>query len=64
VRKIVRSRYEERGFYSDILWTLNPRYYPQLFKIKITYEAYPQRQEGVDEMRSRLRLSVDVIYDP
>lgn len=58
----MHSRYEERGFYSDILWTLNPRYYPQLFKTKITYEAYPQSQEEADEMRARLRLSV--IYDP
>ena len=64
VRKIVARRYAERGFYSDILWTLHPRYYPQLFKTKIVYEAYPQSQEEVDEMRARLRLPVSVIYDP
>jgi len=64
VRKIVSSRYAERGVYSDILWTLHPRYYPQLFKTKIVYEAYPQSQEEVDEMRARLRLPVSVIYDP
>jgi hypothetical protein len=64
VRKIVASRYAERGFYSDILWTLHPRYYPQLFKAKIVDEAYPQSQEEVDEMQARLRLPVSVIYDP
>jgi hypothetical protein len=35
-----------------------------LFKTKIVYEAYPQSQEEVDEMRARLRLPVSVIYDP
>lgn len=64
VRKIVASRYAERGFYSDILWTLHPRYYPQLFRTRIVYEAYPQSQEEVDEVRTRLRLPVGVIYDP
>ena len=64
VRKIVASRYAERGFYSDILWTLHPRYYPQLFKTKVVYEAYPQSQEEVDELQARLRLPVRVIHDP
>jgi hypothetical protein len=65
VRRIVSHRYAERGFYSDILWTLHPRQFPQLFKTKVVYEAYPESQEEVDQMLERLHLrGVRVIYDP
>jgi hypothetical protein len=54
----------ERGVYGNIAWTLNPRYYPRLFKTKIYYEAYPESQEEVDEMARRVPISAKVIYDP
>jgi hypothetical protein len=64
VRKIVVSRYEEVGVYRDIGWTINPRYYPKLFRTKIVYEAYPESQKEVDEMLAPLRLNFRVVYDP
>ncbi|MGJ5102519.1 hypothetical protein ACQR2D_28970 [Bradyrhizobium sp. HKCCYLRH2057] len=68
VRRIVRNLYAESGVFRDVMWTLHPRYYPSLFKTKITYEAYPESQDEVDDMVKRLGLSagrsVKVIYDP
>ena len=56
--------YEESGVFHDIAWTINPRFYPKLFKAKIVYEAYPESQSEVDDMITRLHLNVRVIYDP
>jgi len=64
VRTIVRNLYAETGVYRDIGWTLNPRYYPRLFKAKILYEAYPESQDEVDDMLARLHMKWKVIYDP
>src|SRR5258708_3933529 len=66
VRQIVRNLwnvYAETGVHHDIEWTINPRYYPRLFKTKIFYEAYPESQEEVDSIAARLHLG-KVIYDP
>lgn len=38
--------------------------FSNLFKTKIVYEAYPEKQAEVDEMITRLRLNIKVIYDP
>jgi hypothetical protein len=64
VRKIVRNLYAETGVYRDIGWTLNPKYYPRLFKTNIFYEAYPESQDEVDDMVARLYWNFRVIYDP
>jgi len=64
VRKRVTSLYGETGVDRDILWTLNPRYYPHLFKANIIFEAYPQSQEEVDEAAARLGFKATIIYDP
>lgn len=64
VRKRVTSLYGETGLDRDILWTLNPRYYPHLFKANIIFEAYPQSQEEVDEAAVRLGFKATIIYDP
>lgn len=63
VRRMLRNLYGDTGVFRDVLWTLHPRYYPLLFKTKVFYEAYPQSQQEVDEMASRLQLG-RVIYDP
>lgn len=63
VRRILKNYYAETGVFHNIAWTLNPRYYPKLFKTKIVYEAYPQSQEEVDGMAARIRAG-KVIYDP
>lgn len=63
VRRMLRNYYGGTGVFRDIFWTLHPRYYPAWFKTKIVYEAYPQSQQEVDEMASRLVLE-RVIFDP
>lgn len=63
VRRIIRNLYAETGVFPNIAWTIHPRYYPVLFKTKIYYEAYPQSQEEVDGMVTRLGIR-RVIYDP
>jgi hypothetical protein len=64
VRRIVTSRFAESGGYRNVAWTIHPRYYPLLFKARIIVEAYPQGQDEVDDMVSRLQLGTEVIYDP
>jgi hypothetical protein len=64
VRKRVAGRYAESGVYRDISWTLHPRYYPALFKARITYEAYPESQDEVDKLLAYFGLDVKVIHDP
>ncbi|MBV8698800.1 MAG: hypothetical protein JO052_13210, partial [Bradyrhizobium sp.] len=64
IRRTLINLFRERGVYENIAWTLNPRYYPRLFKTKIYYEAYPESQEEVDEMARRVPISSKVIYDP
>lgn len=64
VRRILRSRFQGTGTYPDhLLWTWNPRYYASAITTKVTYEAYPQSQDEVDTMASRL-LPFRVTYDP
>jgi hypothetical protein len=64
VRRRVANLYAETGVDRDILWTLNPRYYPRLFKANIVFEAYPQSQEEVDAVAARLGIKTKIIYDP
>ncbi|WP_456714117.1 hypothetical protein [Bradyrhizobium sp. USDA 4353] len=64
VRRRVASLYAETGVDRDILWTLNPRYYPRLFKANIVFESYPQSQDEVDATAARLGIKAKIIYDP
>ncbi|GLH79333.1 hypothetical protein SSBR45G_42420 [Bradyrhizobium sp. SSBR45G] len=64
VRKRVTSLYGQTGVDSDILWTLNPRYFPRLYKASIAFEDYPQSQEEVDAIAARLGIKTKIIYDP
>jgi hypothetical protein len=64
VRKRMTSLYQQTGVDRDILWTLNPRYYPRLFKASIVFEDYPQSQEEVDATAARLGIKAKIIYDP
>jgi hypothetical protein len=47
-----------------VMWTWNPRYSASFVKTKIVYEAYPESQEEIDAIASRLHLVYHVIYDP
>lgn len=64
VRRIIASWFAETGGYRNVAWTIHPRFYPSLFKTKIIVESYPQDQDEVDEMVSRLHLGAKVIHDP
>lgn len=64
MRRTVRNLYRDTDVYHHIMWTLNPRYYPRLFKTKMFYEQYPEGPNEVDEMVARLHLDIRVIYDP
>jgi hypothetical protein len=47
-----------------VMWTWNPRYYPNSVKTEIIYEAYPESQEAIDAIAARLHLVYHVICDP
>ena len=64
IRRILRRMFEGARRYPDVAWTWNPRYYASTLKTKITYEAYPNSQDEVDAMVSKLRLPHRVLYDP
>jgi hypothetical protein len=63
IRRKLRSMFEVTGGYPEVMWTWNPRYYASTLKTKIIYEAYPNSQDEVDAMASKLHLP-RVIYDP
>jgi hypothetical protein len=64
VRKALMDRFESTNRYPVVLWTWNPRYYAKAIKTKLIYQHYPDNQDEVDEMVSRLGLTIHVIHDP
>jgi hypothetical protein len=62
-RKMVWIKYDLSASYRDVFWMWNPRHHVNYFKTRITYEAYPESQDEVDEITRRFRLP-DIIYDP
>ena len=63
VRRALKNMMDGTGNYPDVFWTWNPRYYPNLLKTKVTYEAYPESQDEVDEIAAEM-FDFRVIYDP
>ena len=47
-----------------VMWTWNPRYSASFVKTKIAYEAYPESQDEIDAIATKLHLVYHVIYDP
>ena len=65
VRKILKRKFDETGKYPiGLYWTWNPRYYAGAIRTQVDYEAYPQSQEEVDTIVTRLGLPFSVIWDP
>ncbi len=64
IRKILRSLFEETGTYPEVLWTWNPRYHASTLKTRIVYEAYPNSQDEVNVMASKLSPRLRILYDP
>jgi len=65
VRRILKRKFDATGRYpANIYWTWNPRFYASAIRTKVLYEAYPESQEEVDAILTRLGLPLSVIYDP
>jgi hypothetical protein len=64
IRRALMNLFRSTGQYPVRQWTWNPRYYAGAIKTKIFYQHYPDSQDEVDEMVSRLGMPVRVIYDP
>jgi len=52
------------GYTSQIFWTWNPRNYQVSLKDRIVYANYPNGQSDLDRMIDRLKLKIQIIYDP
>jgi hypothetical protein len=64
MRHRLRSMFEGTGTYPDnLLWTWNPRYYPNEIRPKVVYERYPESEDEFDAMMTRFPW-IHVIYDP
>lgn len=66
VRKILKNKFEGRGVYPDVFWTWHPRYYASTIRTEVIYEAYPQSQDEVDAVVTKLGLDFKyrVLHDP
>ena len=67
IAKTLINMYRDTGVPPNVAWTLSPTSLHS-FKTEIHYEAYPANQNEVDEMASRLEVSLrlgvqKVIYD-
>jgi hypothetical protein len=63
VRRVRKNMLDATGVFPAAIWMWNPRFYHNLFKTKVFYEAYPESQAEVDEIAVRLGYR-HVIYDP
>jgi hypothetical protein len=63
VKRVLKNMIDGTGVFPDVAWTWNPRFYKNVLKTKVTYEAYPESQAEVDEMVARFGFR-RVIYDP
>lgn len=63
VRRVLKNLVGATGVYPDVGWTWNPRYYKNVLKTKVWYEAYPEDQDEVDKIVSQFHFP-RVIYDP
>lgn len=63
-KKMFNVVVRESGSKRSIFWMWNPKNHGEHFKGRVFYESYPASQSAVDEIVSRFRLPVRVIYDP
>jgi hypothetical protein len=63
-KKMVNMAAREADNKRKIFWMWHPQNYGDYFKSKVTYESYPNSQDDVDEISSRLRLGARIFYDP
>jgi hypothetical protein len=63
VRRALKNMMDGTGDFPDVVWMWNPRYYRNLLKTQVIYEAYPESQDEVDEIASQFWAD-RVVYDP
>jgi hypothetical protein len=63
VRRVLKNMLDATGVFPDAVWMWNPRFYKNVIKTKVSYEAYPESQAEVDELAARFGFR-RVIYDP
>lgn len=63
VRKRLRSLAAARTCPIDLLWTWHPRHYANAIKTRILYEKFPENQDALDRIASKLPF-LHVFYDP
>jgi hypothetical protein len=63
VRKTLKNILDATGAYPDVGWMWNPRFYKNVLKTKVFYEAYPEGQAEVDEIVAQFHFR-PVIHDP
>jgi hypothetical protein len=63
VRKALVWIYGTSGKYPELLWMWNPRYFKAALKTQVTYEAYPETQEEVDNLARRFGIG-RILHDP
>jgi hypothetical protein len=62
--KMVRMATSQRLDKRSIFWMWNPKNHGDHFKSRVIYESYPTSQDHVEEILRRLRLPLQVYYDP
>jgi hypothetical protein len=64
IRRELMNLYRSTGQYPVVLWTWNPRHHAGAIKTRLVYQHYPDSQEELNAIASRLGLIYRVIYDP
>jgi hypothetical protein len=62
-RRMLKNMMDGTGAFPGVAWMWNPRFYKNVLKTKITYEAYPESQAEVDEIVARFGFR-PVVFDP
>jgi len=62
--KMVRMATSQRMDKRSIFWMWNPKNQGDYFKSRVIYESYPTSQDHVEDILNRLRLPLQVYYDP
>ena len=62
--KMVHMAKSQRMDKRSIFWMWNPKNQGDYFKSRVIYESYPTSQDHVEEILRRLRIPLQVYYDP
>jgi hypothetical protein len=63
-RKMVKLISSEQIDRTRVFWMWNPKNYGDSFKSRVSFVSYPQSQDEVDSLASKLRLGVRIVFDP